>query len=110
MNGLTREQEQKLERIKNYRTRYEAILTNGTQSYRVCYTDQHSRRGLVAAIRRNYADVLRITGEETPFVADAGDVFHGNEWRVLFSGRTQRECILSTELTWVGASSLSKVA
>lgn len=104
MNGLTAEQERKLARIKNYRTRYEAVLTDGCQSYRVCYTEQHSRRGLVAAARRNYNEVMRITGGQAPFVADASDVFHGEEWRVIFSGRTQREGILGGELVWVGTN------
>jgi hypothetical protein len=103
-NGLTAEQERKLLKLKNCHTRYELVLTNGTQRYRVCYSAQHSRRGIIAGTRENYDAVIEITGGAAPFVAEPSDVFHGNEWRVLFSGRTQRACILDDELVWVGSA------
>ena len=89
------EQARKLARIKNRHTRYEVVLTNGVDTYLVMYTPQHSKRGVMAVARERYHHILHITGSMIPCIADRGDVFHGNEWRVLFSGRTQRECYLS---------------
>jgi hypothetical protein len=91
--------EDKLGRLKNRHTRYEIVLTNGTDAkYLVLYTAQHSQSGLRAAVRQRYDAILVITGGELPFAAKRSDTSTGNEWRCFFSGRTQREAILSGEL------------
>ena len=44
--------EDKLARLKNRHTRYEIVLTNGTDAkYLVLYTAQHSQRGLHGRLR-----------------------------------------------------------
>jgi len=62
--------EEKLARLKNRHTRYEIVLTNGTDTkYLVLYTAQHSQSGLRAAVRQRYDAILVITGGEAPFAA-----------------------------------------
>jgi hypothetical protein len=91
--------EEKLARLKNRNTRYEVVLTNGSEEkYLVLYTAQHSNRGLIAAIRQRYDAILAKTGGELPYAVKAGQKFAGNEWRCFFSGRTQREAIMAGEL------------
>jgi hypothetical protein len=91
--------EEKLARLKNRNTRYEIVLTNGKDTkFLVLYTAQHSQSGLRAAVRQRYDAILVITGGELPFAAKRSDIFGGNEWRCLFSGRTQREAIITGEL------------
>jgi hypothetical protein len=91
--------EEKLARLKNRNTRYEIVLTNGTNAkYLVLYTAQHSQSGLRAAVRQRYGAVLAVTGGECPLAAKRSDIFKGNEWRCFFSGRTQREAIIAGEL------------
>jgi hypothetical protein len=100
--------EEKLARLKNRNTRYEIILTNGTDAkYLVLYTAQHSQSGLYAAVRQRYAAILVITGGELPFAAKRSDIFHGREWRCFFSGRTQREAIIEGELPFDLAESVA---
>jgi hypothetical protein len=90
--------EDKLARLKNRNTRYEIVLTNGTDTkFLVLYTAQHSQSGLRAAVRQRYDAILVLTGGEAPFAAKRSDVFNGNEWRCFFSGRTQREAIIEGE-------------
>ena len=89
--------EEKLARLKNRNTRYEIVLTNGTDTkFLVLYTAQHSQSGLRAAVRQRY-DAILVLGGEAPFAAKRSDVFNGNEWRCFFSGRTQREAIIEGE-------------
>jgi hypothetical protein len=91
--------EEKLARLKNRSTRYESVLTNGTdRKFLVLYTAQHSHRGLIAAIRQRYDAILAKTGGELPHAAKAGQKFTGNEWLCSFSGRTQREAIIEGQL------------
>ena len=91
--------EDKLARLKNRNTRYEIVLTNGTDTkFLVLYTAQHSQSGLRAAVRQRYDAILVLTGGEAPFAAKRSDVSNGNEWRCFFSGRTQREASIAGEL------------
>jgi hypothetical protein len=91
--------DEKLARLKNHNTRYEIVLTNGTDTkYLVLYTARHSQSGLRAAIRQRYDAILVLTGGEAPFAVKRSDIFKGREWRCFFSGRTQREAIIEGEL------------
>jgi hypothetical protein len=94
----TVEVERKLARLKNYRTRYEVVFTNGTEKFLLLYTAMHSDRGLLAACRQRYDALLHITGGVAPYAAKSAGQFTGAEWRALFSGRTQREAIIDGEL------------
>lgn len=90
--------ERKLARLKNYRTRYEVVFTNGTEKFLLLYTAMNSYRGLHAACRQRYDALLHITGGVAPYAAKSADQFSGTEWRAIFSGRTQREAIMGGEL------------
>jgi len=99
---MTPEQERKLARLKNYRSAYELILTNGTVRYLVCYTSRKSKIGAYRAAQKRFDSLMKATGGISPWVAKPTEVFHGDEWRIYFSGRTQREAILAGELPFIG--------
>lgn len=108
---MTAEQEQRMKRLKYYGSWYEIVLTNGADSYLVSYSSRYYPGALRDALRNNLEDVLRITGGQPPaIVYDGGPCSIGQEWRILFSGRTERQCILGKELPSVGASSLQQGA
>lgn len=108
---LNQHQTARLAALHNYGTAYELILTNGAQRYLVTYC-RKTGPGLVAALRR------AITGQTTrlDFVAELThtsaqswkwtgprEVASG-EWRIAFSGRTEREAITLGELPRVTQS------
>ena len=106
---LTVEQERKLNRIKNRRTLYETILTNGEKTYLFCYTGRRSRGGLVEILRKRIDDIEKIVGmnfiEKHSLAWKAvGEkwYFIGTKWEIRFSRRTHRQCILEGELQYVG--------
>lgn len=99
---MTTEQQTKLARIQRYATRYELVLEHDGARYLVQYTSQRSRRGLLASARTMADHIVRIAGgDEITFASRAADGAMVNGWKLHFSGRTQRECILAGELPFV---------
>jgi hypothetical protein len=96
---MTESQNIKLEAIKNRATRYELVLQRGAERLRLCYTGRKNRHGLIDAIRRNGAELVQLTGAEA-FKLEAGPAAIMGDWRLSFSGRTQREAIIAGELAW----------
>lgn len=99
--------ESKLSRLKHYATRYELVASrgNGADRYLIAYTSRNNRRGLWAAVTEptRAAKLVKLTGSpEITFAKRAGDGATMGEWRIAFSGRTQRECYLEGELPYVG--------
>ena len=98
----------KLERIKRYATRYELIAERGETRILILYTSQRSRPGLLVACRQRGPDVVALccpSGEELiTFGENWADGATIGEWRIRFSGRTQREAIIAGELPWIGAA------
>ena len=88
--------DRKLARLKNRHTRYEVILTNGTVTYLVQYTGRHSRHGLVDACIHRSEAIRSKTNDTMPYISKPGEPWQ-SEWRILFSGRTQREAIVNGE-------------
>ena len=95
---------EKLERLRNYGTRYEIAAINGVQRIRIAYTSRHSRQGLLAAVRRNGPEVVKLTGSEMiTFGQRAADGGISGDWHIGFTGRTQRDAICNGELVLIGA-------
>lgn len=108
---------ERLARLTRYRTRYETVLIapDGTR-YLMAYTDQKSRRGLLDVIRdKTFLDgILTTIGVSRDAFADqsvlADKAADGGEykgWQMRFSGRTQRECIISGENPWVSETTVN---
>ena len=97
----------KLSRLKNYATRYELVASrdNGADRYLIAYTPRNNRRGLWAAVTEpaRAAKLVKLTGSpEITFGKKASDGATMGDWEIRFSGRTQRECYLEGELTYIG--------
>lgn len=102
MNTLIQEQ---LERLKHHATAYELHATNGSQSILVCYC-RKTKPGLINALTRTLnsgsrrIDLLSVKTSTKPesWTWEAGAAVKSGEWRVHFSGRTEREAIIAGEL------------
>ena len=92
----------KLERIKNYSTRYEMVMTDGDVTLLVCYTPRRNRAGFLDAIRSRGLSIKNITQSEAFDLEKDLSARLGNGWIVKFSGRTQREAIIEGEHTFIG--------
>lgn len=98
----------KLDRIKNYATRYEVVavhLTGAYRSFLIGYTARKSLPGLLATIRMNgekLCNLLGVTDDHRMNKLPGSALDLGNGWTVKFSGRTQRDAYLEGELSFVG--------
>jgi len=101
---MTETQIAKLERLHNHPTRYELVLQHAQTGERVrlAYILRNNRSGLMDAIRRNGAELEAFTGSTTFDLSKKGQPAAAQlgSWRASFSGRTQREAIISGELVW----------
>ena len=97
---MTKEQERKLIRIKHYATRYELILANRGDSYLVVYSSSRSRGVVFDSVHKWAQQIIAITGEDEMKMVKGGATL--GDWKVRWSGRTQREAILEGELPFVG--------
>jgi hypothetical protein len=93
----------RLARLANHHTRYELIAVS-PEGRRVLlgYTARRSRSGLRAMLRQNAPSVVAVCGSDSFGLAKrAADGATVGAWRVVFSGRTQREAIIAGELPFV---------
>jgi hypothetical protein len=99
---------EKLKAIQNYATRYEVALTLADgQKMLVCYTPRKNKTGLLDAIQKRGKAILAqmpdISDDARMSYAAASGFSLGNNCRVHFTGRTQRDAICSDELHFIGA-------
>lgn len=101
--ALTETQIRQLARIQHYATRYELAAVRGNERVLICYTERKNRSGLWSAISSNRAEPLcRLTGaEEITFGKRAADGGMMGDWKIVFTGRTQRPAILAGELPFL---------
>ena len=104
---LTDQQQRQLERIKHYATRYEVRLTlPDGRAMLVCYTPRKNKAGLLDAIQSRGKAILAHMPEmpdDSRLTYDKAQGFAlGNGASVAFSGRTQRDCILTGALPYIG--------
>jgi len=95
---LTATQTRQLKRIQLYRTAYELVITDGTDTYLVRYSSARSRRALLDNCRFSGQQLVNLTGrEEIDYQKRAADGATMGDWRIYWSGRTQREAIIEGE-------------
>lgn len=104
---MTATLENRLARLKNYRTRYELIATNADgRKVLVRYTSRVGRRGLYDALTQDAEQICQFFGTDSiHFGKRAADGATMGEWTIKFSGRTQREAILCGELPFYAHNS-----
>ena len=96
---------EKLNRIKNHSTKYELILAKGDEKYLVVYTPRRTRTGIMAATPDRHQQLQRIIGSdlsEARFAPRSRDGVIIGEWRLYFTGRTQRDAYIEGELPFIG--------
>ena|ERR1044072_9784657 len=102
---MTYEQETRLIGIKNYHTRYEIVAERDSDRLLIGYTPRKSRHGLLAAMQHvGQAIIERLNvGENDEITWQTKPYIHAitSGWRIGFSGRTERDAILSGELPFV---------
>jgi hypothetical protein len=101
---MTPEIEAKLERLKNYHTRYEVIMERGTERVLVVYMHNQSYRRLREAVVEKINPIQTFAGASVyeEAMGRGKRSLAAGDWRIRFSGRTQREAILQGELPFVG--------
>jgi hypothetical protein len=105
---LTTEQIAKLERCRNYATRYEITARHPDgRAFLVCYTPRVSRPGLLKAIQHVGRHILEklTVGENDVMTWHTKPHVHcrTSGWEIGFTGRTQRDAIMSGEMPFIAA-------
>ena len=107
---LTDQQHRQLERIKHHATRYEVRLTlPDGRAMLVCYTPRKSKAGLLDALQSRGKAIFALMPEmsEDSRLAWNNEMqgfMLGNGASAAFSGRTQRDAIMSGALPYIGDS------
>mgnify|MGYP005823231145 CR=1 FL=1 len=105
MMTLTNKQAERLRRIARYRTAYELAITNNTDTYLVRYSASKSRRSLLANCRFSADQLVSLTGsEEITWGNRAADGAVMGDWRITWTGRTEREAIIEGEHPFIHTS------
>jgi hypothetical protein len=100
---MTQNQTEKLERLHNRATRYELVMRNDKsgETLRLRYAMRANGRSLRSAVSDLAKELVAFTGaEEVIFTAGAYPSAQFGDWRLSFSGRTQRDAIKAGELRW----------
>jgi hypothetical protein len=97
----------RLDRLRHHATRYEvALALPDGRTMLVCYSPRKSRAGLLDCLRsRGPAILPHVTGmpeDATVTYHKARGFVFSDGTRVYWSGRTQRDAILSGELDYIG--------
>ena len=98
---LPPETQRRLERLKYRATLYELVMERAGEKYLVLYSGQ-SRDNLLSAVRKHGTIFAKITGSSIiTFGKRASDAATSGDWRIYFSGRTEREAITEGELPFI---------
>lgn len=108
----------RLAQIHNRSTRYEVVADNGTTRVLIGYTIHRSRHGLLTVMRRDGAALVSaLQIGETDQITAGKNAAAGftcttasGTWSMRFSGRTERDCIMDSELPSYRSLILSEVA
>lgn len=88
----------RLAALQNRATRYELVATDGTRTVLAGYT-RKGRRGLLSMLAAHANDWEALTGDTgLTWAKKAADGATMGAWKIKFSGRTQRDALLATEL------------
>lgn len=101
MARLTAEQVRRLERIRRRDTLYEAELVNRQTGERrlLCYCHR-SRSRLATYVGRHAEELVTFCGSDRYTPCRENELLAIGDWAIRFTGRTQREAIMSGELRW----------
>lgn len=98
--------QEKLARIHNRATCYELALINGDRRILICYSMRQGRHTILEACRKHGQAIVDLTcphGEQNMvFLKPASLGATIGDWWIRFTGRTQREAIITGELPWIG--------
>ena len=84
------------------RTLYELAIEKGDRRFLVMYTSNRSRRLLLDSCRKHGEKLVALTGaDELTLAKRAGDGATMGDWRIRWTGRTQREA-QDSKLPWIG--------
>ena len=102
---MTNELLAKLTRLQNGPTRYEVVMSFAGTDMLVAYTPRKSNAGLVSAVQKQGATIVKIAGlpDDVRMTVSKGIMSIGSAVTVKFSGRTQRDAYCNGELPFVGA-------
>jgi hypothetical protein len=95
-------QQEQLARLKNYRTRYECTMTDGNQTFLLAYSPGRSRQDMLNIARKHGQRIVDITkSENITFAKKVAEGAMCGDWKIRFTGRTQRDCILEGEKPFI---------
>ena len=105
---MTDQQMQKLEALRNYGTRYEAVVVRGDGEQRLlAYLGRHSLQGLYSATTQRGRAVLAFLvlpdDAQMTFARKSREIAITGGHTVKFTGRTQRDAISNGELAYIAA-------
>jgi hypothetical protein len=93
------------ERLLNGPTRYELVAENGETRILIAYSMRTGRHALLSSVQKHGSKLIEMMGlgddARIVFLKPAALGATIGNWRIRFTGRTQREAIAS-ELPWIG--------
>jgi hypothetical protein len=111
---MTQDTQARLARLYNRRTAYELVAIRDDRRILIAYSQGRSRHSILAACRNRGQQVIDALGISASdllmFAKRASDGCTIGPWSIRFSGRTEREAILTGELEYVGDLAKAKVA
>ena len=94
---------QVLQRIRGSDTLYELVAKHPDgRSYLIRYTHRRSRDALLKNLRHYGETVARLMGPTVTFASHAADGATVGDWRVSWTGRTERDALRDGELPFIG--------
>jgi hypothetical protein len=93
---MTTETARKLNDLKYYRTRYEVIATDGTHTVRLGFSGRKTKRALLDFAQANGSDLIeKFNPTDDDTARYTRGVWDFGTFRVLFSGETERGCVIA---------------
>lgn len=93
-----------LERLRNHATLYELVMTRGNERILIAYSSGKGRTDIwrsVTSDKRVKAIIAKAGTENLTFGKKVVDGAMMGEWKINFTGRTQREAISEGELPYI---------
>ena len=92
---------EKLESLRNRPTKYELIAVSPENQPVLAGYCSHGKNNILSMLRKNGEQwASRIKADDMVTFAKDGRSAQLGQWKVYFSGRTQREAIILGELPW----------
>ena len=94
---------EKLARLQNRSTRYElAVKHPDGRAYLVTYAQSRTRHIIMVAVNNAGTELVKLTGsKDITFAKKAKAGATIGEWKIVWTGRTQRQAYCEGELTFI---------